>query len=138
MVQYSELIVDAVLALLLIAAIGVSWRVYSRLGTIREGQAELKNLVDQLNGAAVMAQRSVAELKASAEEVEGRLKLEGVKAGAIADELSLMTEAGNNLADRIEQGLTGARSRQETQSVPEKKGSKKQQQEILAALREAR
>lgn len=139
MTEYSDLIVDGILALLLIAAIVVCILVYNRLGTIRAGQAELKSLVDQLNGAAVEAQRSVAGLKVSAEEIEGRLKLEGKKATAIADELSLMTEAGNNLADRIEKGLTSARSEERAGgSVPEANESKKQQQEILAALREAR
>jgi len=138
MAQFSELMIDGALALLLIAAIVVCVMVYKRLGTIRAGQAELKTLVDQLNTAAVEAQRSVAGLKVAAEEIEGRLKLEEQKAAAIADELSLMTEAGNNLADRIEKGLTGTNANQETQAAPGKKESKKQQQEILAALREAR
>lgn len=138
MSQYSELIVDGVLSLLLVAAIVACVLVYKRLGTIKAGQAELKTLVDQLNSAAVEAQRSVAGLKVSADEIEGRLKLEGKKASAIADELSLMTEAGNNLADRIEQGLTSARTGKNEESKPVRQESKKQQQEILAALREAR
>jgi len=138
MAQFSELMVDGFLALLLIAAIVVYIMVYKRLGTIRTGQAELKTLVDQLNNAAVEAQRSVAGLKSSAEEIESRLKLEGQKATAMADELALITEAGNNLANRIEKGLTGANATADIPVPTEKKESKKQQQEILAALREAR
>jgi len=138
MTQFSGLIVDGTLALLLVAAIVVCVMVYRRLGTIREGQAELKGLVDQLNSATFEAQRSVAGLKASGEELEGRLKLEGKKATAIADEAMRITEAGNNLADRIEKGLTSSRNSEGTVAEPVKKESKKQQQEILAALREAR
>ena len=137
MTQFSELLVDGLLAFLLVGAIIVFGLVYRRLGTIREGQSELKALVDQLSGAASDAQRGVEVLKSAADEIEARLRLESQKATVIADELSLMSEAGNNLADRIEKGLTGAAPASgTTASVPQE--NKKQQKEILAALREAR
>ncbi len=137
----SSLVVDGVLALLLVAAIVVCFFVYRRLGTIKEGQAELRLLVDQLNHAVVEAQRSVANLKQSAAEVEGRLQVETKRASSLADELGLITEAGNNLADRIERGLTGAgqQSRSDAgQGSTEQVREKQQQKEILSALREAR
>lgn len=137
-----EMIVDAVLAVLLIAAIVASTIVYRRLGTIREGQAELRALVDSLNTAVIDAQRSVGNLRQAAQDVEGRLDAKTAKAAAIADELGMITEAGNNLADRIERGLTSGRSAEAAPSgaepPAEAQASKKQQQEILAALREAR
>lgn len=132
----SSLVIDGVLALLLLAVIGVCLIVYKRLGTIKSGQAELRLLVDQLNSAVVDAQRSVASLKHSAAEVEIKLQDQTRKASALADELGLITEAGNNLADRIESGLTNSEGR--TQVKEENKASKKQQRDILAALREAR
>lgn len=137
----SSLLVDGVLALLLVAVIVVCFFVYRRLGTIKEGQAELRLLVDQLNHAVVEAQRSVANLKQSAAEVEGRLQVETSKASALADELGLITEAGNNLADRIERGLTGSGQRsggEGGQPPSEQTREKQQQKEILSALREAR
>lgn len=138
MTPFSELIVDGILALLLIAVIVVCLLVSRRLGTIRSGQAELRALVDQLNAAVVDAQRSVVGLKNSAQEVEEKLHVEREKAAAIADELALMTEAGNNLADRIERGLTGASSSTDSGGASASKASRKQQEEILAALKEAR
>lgn len=137
----SSLLIDGTLAFLLVAVIFVCFLVYRRLGTIKEGQAELRILVDQLNHAVVEAQRSVANLKQSAAEVEGRLQIETRKASSLADELGLITEAGNNLADRIERGLTGGN--EAAQAVPsgfavQPEPEKKQQKEILAALREAR
>ncbi len=138
---FYSLLVDGLLALLLITVIVVCSFVYRRLGTIKEGQAELRLLVDQLNHAVVEAQRSVANLKQSASEVEGRLQVETRKASVLADELGLITEAGNNLADRIEQGLTGARGQNETSVAPsgmDQSKEKQQQKEILSALREAR
>ncbi len=137
----SALMIDGFLALLLIAVIIVCSFVYRRLGTIKEGQAELRLLVDQLNNAVVEAQRSVANLKQSAAEVEGRLQVQTSKASALADELGLITEAGNNLADRIEQGLTGSGQTLRENQAPasgEQIREKQQQKEILSALREAR
>jgi len=137
MTQLSELLIDGFLALLLVGAIVICGLVYRRLGTIREGQSELKALVDQLSGAASDAQRSVEVMKSAADEIEIRLKSESQKASGIADELSLMNEAGNNLANRIEKGLTGAGSTSSAAAAPVQE-NKKQQKEILAALREAR
>lgn len=137
----SPLLIDGVLAFLLAAVIFVCLIVYRRLGTIKEGQAELRILVDQLNNAVVEAQRSVANLKQSAAEVEGRLQIETRKASSLADELGLITEAGNNLADRIERGLTGDTSQEKSVSQTFSTTAdpkKKQQKQILAALREAR
>ncbi|MBL4789458.1 MAG: hypothetical protein JKY60_10565 [Kordiimonadaceae bacterium] len=132
------LIVDGVLALLLVAAIVACVVVYRRLGTIRAGQAELKTLVDDLNRAVSTAQRSVVDLKNSAGEVESRLRDASSKASAMSDELSFITESGNNLADRIERGLVGAGKAADRDIGAVPKAKKKQQQEILAALREAR
>lgn len=137
------LIVDGVLAALLVAAIVVSVIVYRRLSTIREGQEELRQLVDRLNVAVVDAQRSVGNIRQAALDAEEKLENRIKKANSIADELGMITEAGNNLADRIERGLTGGRTSQSSATEPagmedEPRASKKQQQEILAALREAR
>ncbi|MFC3051223.1 DUF6468 domain-containing protein [Kordiimonas pumila] len=129
-----ELIVDSVLAVLLFAVIIVCLIVYRKLSVIKEGQTELRDLVDRLNTAVFEAQRSVGTLGKSASDIEGRLKVEVQKASAIADELSLITEAGNNLADRIEKGLTQG----DGKPAIDKGTNKKQQEEILAALREAR
>lgn len=137
----SSLLIDGMLSVLLVAVIFVCFFVYRRLGTIKEGQAELRILVDQLNHAVVEAQRSVGSLKQSAAEVEGRLQIETRKASSLADELGLITEAGNNLADRIERGLTSGSNKKnpgQYEHVPQADPEKKQQKEILAALREAR
>jgi hypothetical protein len=137
----SYLIVDGILAFLLISVIVVCYFVYRRLGTIKDGQAEMRHLVDQLNSAVVEAQRSVSGLRQSASEVEGRLQSEVRKATTLADELGLITEAGNNLADRIERGLTGSNSNDRSagdKASTKNQADKKQQKEILAALREAR
>lgn len=138
-----NMIVDGVLAILLIAVIVVSSIVYRRLATIKEGQEQLRQLVDSLNNAVVDAQRSVGNLRQAALDAEEKLETRIKKANSMADELGMITEAGNNLADRIERGLTGGADAPKGSSASatgqgEPQASKKQQQEILAALREAR
>ncbi|WP_286828492.1 MULTISPECIES: DUF6468 domain-containing protein [Kordiimonas] len=136
-----EMIVDGVLAILLIAVIVVCTIVYRRLSTIREGQEQLRQLVDSLNNAVVDAQRSVGNIRQAALDADEKLSAEIKRAKSMAEELSMITEAGNNLADRIEQGLTGDKPSAPAKAAAdpaEPKANKKQQQEILAALREAR
>lgn len=103
-----ELIFDMILALLLVTAIAGGWMLNQRLQIIREGQKELAALVQQLNEATGRAQSSVHELKQAGSAVEEDLRAEIGKARALADELALITEAGDNLAGRLEKRLTGS------------------------------
>lgn len=103
----TDLIVNGVLAVLLVVATVACVMVYRRLETIRKSQSEMAHLVSGLNNAVLDAQRSIAELKHVAAQSEAELKVSIDKARKISDELSLISEAGNNLADRIERNLTG-------------------------------
>ena len=130
------LIIDSVLALLLIAVIVVCNIVYKRLKTIREGQEELKELMDSLNRSVAIAQKSVADVRSGSEEVEARIGKQVKSAQKLVDELTLINEAGNNLADRIERGITSADGPVGKRGGDNKKVA--EQKDILAALKEAR
>lgn len=155
--------IDSVLVVLLVAAIISSILVYKKLVNLRDGQAEMKKLVDDLNNAVIEAQRSVGSLKHTAVEAESTLQTQVQKAKGLSEELLMITEAGNNLADRIEKGLTtGQRAnrqseggskgqssgqkkvfnaRDENGDSDEEKGTKTfrpEQKELLDALKEAR
>ncbi|RMB08944.1 DUF6468 domain-containing protein [Eilatimonas milleporae] len=145
------IVVDTVLAVLLVGAMVVSWMVYRRLDIIRNGQAEMQKLVSELNQSVVQAQQSVTQLRQAAKEAESTLGISVRKAQALSDELTLITEAGNNLADRIEKGLTNRPasapntvSSDAVQDDGSKAGGRtsadggKDQKSLLAALREAR
>ncbi|GHF29357.1 hypothetical protein GCM10017044_25760 [Kordiimonas sediminis] len=141
------LVIDGILVVLLLAAIVACILVYRRMMTIREGQAELKALVDNLNIAISEAQKSVTYLKTSSTDIEDTLKTQMIKGRALADEMAVIIEAGNNLADRIEQGLTGPGRAgakigsvsndilDEDETDPERNA---EQRALLEALREAR
>ena len=150
-----NIMIDGVLAILLIAAIVACWFVYQRLAVIKNGQHELKILIDNLNAAVLNARSSVSDLKGASLEMEARLQGEVRRAQTMSDELTIITEAGNNLADRIDAGLTrnptskepGPSSaamdygEQDVFSEPvesQDSNARKEQKELLAALREAR
>lgn len=131
-----ELVIDGLLAVLLISVIIVCVIVYKRLQTIRDGQVEMRELMDSLNISVLQAQKSVKDISASSKDVEERMGLQVAKATKLVDELTLITEAGNNLADRIDRNISkygGSDSKVETAET-----TSKQQKEILAALKEAR
>lgn len=73
-----------------------------RLAALRNGQDGLKATIGELNAAIATAGASMRALKTSAAEagelLDGRLS----KARALADELALITSAGERIADRID------------------------------------
>ncbi|UTW54177.1 DUF6468 domain-containing protein [Kordiimonas sp. SCSIO 12610] len=134
MTPVMELVVDGILATLLIAVIVVCMIVYKRLQTIKDGQVEMRELMDSLNISVLQAQKSVKDISSSSKDVEERMGVQIAQANKLVDELTLITEAGNNLADRIDRNI--ANYGNEKSEPADKAG--KQQKEILAALKEAR
>lgn len=127
-------LIDGVLALLLIGAIVACWVVSKRLSTIREGQDELRKLVDDLNLAMTKAQKSAETIKKASSQASAQIDEEMTRARSMVDELSLMTASANNLADRLERGVeTVSKSRQ-----PEPDSELREQKDILDKLRQAR
>lgn len=103
----TDLMIDILLVTLLGVAIYGAYRLNRNLGVIRHGQEELTGLVAQLNEATGRAQTSIQELKRTGSGIEESLHSEIGRARALADELSLITEAGDSLADRLEKRLNG-------------------------------
>ena len=95
----------------------------------------MSRLVDNLNQAVSNAQKSVNGIKAAAIESEGELQATIKKARNMVDELSLMTEVGDNLANRLEAG--SAQPAVEVKASANHEQSQ-EQSDILAALKKAR
>ena len=102
-----ELIFDAVIIILVIVMIVYSYVLNKKLQKFRNAQLEMSDMVNQLNQVVNVTQTTISDLKVSANEEKENLEHLLLKARALSDELSLMTETGENLACRIEQGLTG-------------------------------
>jgi hypothetical protein len=73
-----------------------------RLKALRSGQDGLRAIIEGLDGATKRAQASISELRGAAEATGLALSAHTAKGRALADELQIMMEAGNALADRLE------------------------------------
>lgn len=140
-----DLVLEGLMAVLLIGVIASCFVISRRLGAMRSGQDELRGLIAKLNAAVEQAQQSVLHLKSEGAAAEATLTETITRAQGLADELSLITEAADSLAGRIESGVDGLRHKQSLAAandelfeddVPEDGLAAKR--EILEALREAR
>lgn len=129
-IEMTGLVIDGVLIALLSAVLWACWRVNGRLGEIRNGQADLADLAMRLEALTGKAREALGELRRGSEQAESNLEGEIRRARALADELTLITEAGDNLASRLEQKLAPAREAPAASTV---RGGV-----VLHALREAR
>lgn len=102
------LILDGLVALLLVVTVIYCYQLNSRLRALRSGQDGLKDLIRGLNEATERAQAGIAQLKISGDAAGKGLKESVTKARTLSDELSLMIEAGNNIADRLEDKAVGS------------------------------
>ncbi|MGB5093484.1 MAG: DUF6468 domain-containing protein [Parvibaculum sp.] len=96
-----DLLLEAIVCVLLLATIGYCAVIDRRLRAMRAGQDGLRILVRDLNTATDRAATAISQLS-NANETTGRELGERVaRARALADELGLMVEAGNGIADRL-------------------------------------
>ncbi|MGV8996849.1 MAG: DUF6468 domain-containing protein [Parvibaculaceae bacterium] len=92
---------EIIVSLLLIATIGYCATIDRRLRAMREGQDGLRDLIGDLSGATTQALSAIAHLR-QASDATGAALSEQVKRGsALADELSVMVQAGNDIANRL-------------------------------------
>ncbi len=100
------LLLEGLVAILLVMTVVYCFILDRRLRQLRSGQDGLKELIGGLNSATERAQGSVAQLKIAGDAAGGDLRDVVTKARALSDELSVMIEAGNNIADRLAGGAT--------------------------------
>jgi Flp pilus assembly protein TadB len=101
-----SLIVEITLAVLLAATLFCCLRLENRLRNLRNDQQTLSATVRALNGAISAAQGSLAGLRAAAHEADETLGRRVNSARGLADELSLLTSAGERIASRMETART--------------------------------
>lgn len=104
-----DLVIEGLVAGLLAVTIGYAFVLNRRLTALRAEQDDLGRLISGLNQAAARAQEGIYELRTVAQSAEENLKREIAKARGLSDELAFITEAGNNLAQKIERGLSEGR-----------------------------
>lgn len=129
--MWISLIFDSVIALLLGVTIFYCYLVNRRLSALRSGKDELKQVIEDLTVATTSAQMGIEKLKEAGKEVVITLEDDVRKGRALSDELSLMIEAGNNLADRLEGGRERSARPEAASAVP---ASDEAREETLATV----
>ena len=97
-----SLIVEGTLAALLVATIFFCARLEKRIRILRSDQAGLADTISSLNSAIGAAQVSLAGLRTAAKEADEKLAKNVGQARALADELALLSSAGERIATRFE------------------------------------
>ncbi len=87
-----ELFADALLALLLTAALAAILRLEFRLRTIRAGQPDLARTVHELNAAVQRAETAIRGLRVTADGAGIDLDARIARARSLADELGLLSD----------------------------------------------
>lgn len=129
------LVIDGALILLLSAVLIGGYRLNRRIAEMRDGQAQLADLVTGLDRATERAQQAIGRLKEESSSAKSELQQEARKARAMIDELTLITEAGDNLASRLEKQVSASRENRVT-SFPSRETQRSGS--VLNALKEAR
>ena len=107
------MVLDIILLLFLFIALFFGLRLSRQFAEIKKDQARLGELVKQLDTASNRAEAAVKTMKKTALEASDQLGAQNGKAQALSEELEIMIEAGDNLAERL-QGIA-SQSRQTVQ-----------------------
>lgn len=100
-----SILVDIILAVLLIMAIGYGMSLNRKIVALRRDQGELEKLAASFYDATKRAETSVANLRHAAAE-SSRLLNEGVdEAGGVCDDLKYLIGRGEAMADKLESGV---------------------------------
>jgi hypothetical protein len=132
----AEFLLEALVAALLVVTVGYCWQLNRRLGALRGAQAELGRLLQEFGRATRSADAAIVELKKASGETAQQLEERVRQARALCDELTVMTQAGNGLAERLERGATRRTSAND--AGPAHPARSESERELLAALRQTR
>ena len=140
------MILEAIVAILLMVTVGYCFVLDRRLQALRSGREELQKVVEDLNGSIARAQTTILDLKANAGDTARILEDRVAKAQGLADELALMVQSGNSIAERLADRPNTAQtaSRSEANNRPKNRPEEAERQGspiesgLLKALRQVR
>lgn len=95
------LLIELVVGGLLVATIAYCFLLDRRLRALRDGEGDLKQVVVALDRATTRAQGAITDLRVSCDGLTRDMQRDLKKARGLADELALMVEAGDHIADRL-------------------------------------
>ena len=105
-----RMVLDLLILAFLIGTIIHATMLNRNLNRLRDGRAELDTLVQNLSSSVARAEAAIQGLKRSATDCGVDLQKQIDAARSLADELHIMNESGNNLAQRLEKSARVTRS----------------------------
>ncbi|MCB2112903.1 MAG: hypothetical protein KDD85_05070 [Parvularculaceae bacterium] len=103
-------ILDIVLIVLLVAGAAGGFYINGRLQRLTTAQEELKAAIAHFDEAALRAEGAMKRLEAGGLAKSAELQAAALRAETLVTELSVMSSAGERIADRIESVLGDVRS----------------------------
>lgn len=140
-------ILDLMLTVLLGVTIAYAFVLNRRLRSLREGETEMRTLIEGFNSAADQAQRNLVQIKTMAKEaargpanpnwasVQERLNQDIDKAQSLRDDLSYLLERAEGAADRMERPANGARAPKDAIEPRDDEARTEAERELIRALR---
>lgn len=110
------LLLDLVIIILLGATIFYAARLSVHLKTFRQGRQDMQRLIQDLSGAIIRAEGAIEGLKDTARSEGEQLQKVVSKAQQSIDELEIITQAGDSMANRLEGMASRNREIAETMS----------------------
>lgn len=132
------LILDIMIVALLLITLGAGVRLHRNLQAFRLGGKELQPLIDALNEAAQRAEAALGNLGQMAEGVGARLSEETSSTQRLLDELAFMTKRADQLADRLDGGISRARNHEPKPAASGSAAVSGSPSEVLATPKEQR
>jgi len=100
---------DLTIVTLLIVTIAFAAVLNKRLAAWRQHRGEFERLIIQFNQAAARAEAGIERLKAASEQTGKTLQQAVTKGQSLRDDLGYLIERAEPLADRLTEGVRGAR-----------------------------
>ena len=132
-----EFMLEALVAILLIVTVVYCYILNRRLVALRGAQTEMMQLTTDLSQAMQMAQAGISDLRRAGDEIGADLQEQVTRAQALSDELRVMTQSGEDLANRLEHGLVGRQDRATAGDNSERHKPAAPESELERELREA-
>lgn len=98
----TSLILEVVLVSLLLGACGIGFVLNRRLDRLRADQRDLMGAIERFDAASIRAEQNLAQMKARGTMMERTLGKTVTRANFLIDELTVMVNAGDHIAGRIE------------------------------------
>ncbi len=103
------LMLDALVAVLLVATISYALLLSRRLGALRDDKHQLVTLIRSLDDSARRAESGIAGLRSAADQIGQQLQHRLDQGESLRTDLSYIVELGSGLADRLETAIRANR-----------------------------